>query len=255
MEADVLPVSAVLVAGPDSAETLCGSPAVQGDNVRTLAYACGYDIVSSLGTVQSEVVAVAYPCNISLQGSDSANFYLFLEITKQVPGGVTVGIRAQIALCPKTCLQTLALCILGELFQIVYIGVYCCSTLCTAAAVRVHAAGLIVAVLTIAAAISVVGKEVADGHVIFVVLIDDSSCGILGIGIHGRILVQRSSRLGSVQRLGAHTVLQHIACAHTGLIIGRCNRHLVCSGCGRASLDLPFLASAIVGPGVTVVAV
>ena len=86
MEADILPVSAVLVAGPDSAETLCGSPAVQGDNVRTLAYACGYDIVSSLGTVQSEVVAVAYPCNISLQGSDSANFYLFLEITKQVPG-------------------------------------------------------------------------------------------------------------------------------------------------------------------------
>ncbi len=90
----------------------------------------------------------------------------------------------------------------GELFQIVYIGVYCCSTLCTATAVRVHAAGLIVAVLTIAAAISVVGKEVADGHVIFVVLIDDSSCGILVIGIHGRILVQRSSRLGSVQRLG-----------------------------------------------------
>ena len=87
MEADVLPVSAVLVAGPDSAKTLCGCPAVQGDNVRTLAYAFGYDIVSSLGTVQSEVIAVAYPCNISLQGGDSANFYLFLEIAKQMPGG------------------------------------------------------------------------------------------------------------------------------------------------------------------------
>ena len=102
MEADVLPVAAVLVARPDAGEALGARPAVERDDVRALVHALGHDVVGGLGSVECHGVAGADPCDVGLEGGHTALLDLGVEVAQQLPLRVRVAVGREVGLRPET---------------------------------------------------------------------------------------------------------------------------------------------------------
>ena len=143
-----------------------------------------------------------------------------------MPIRVIVGIRCQVALCPQTGSHAICLGIVCEIFQVGDVGRYRCQTRFAAGAIRIHAAGHIEAILTIACAITIVRQEEAKRNVIVLIFIQYRACGIfIGICHAIRHIVGRNARTIAVQCLSLLIGLDHIAgsavfiCHFTRLII------------------------------------
>ena len=161
VEADVLPVATGLVAGPDAREALGARPTVEGDDVRAEAGILGDDVVSGLHTVKSHGITMADPCDIGLKGGHAALVDLLLEIAKQLPLRIGVGVRGKLGLGPQAGRNALAVGVVGELLEVCDVGSDGGKALSRAlAGIRVDTTGLSEAVHAVARAVTVVGQEV-----------------------------------------------------------------------------------------------
>ena len=250
VEADVLPVGAVLVAGPHGRVALGAGPAADGHDVRALADARGDDVVGLLEAVEPEGVAGADPCDVRLEGGDAALGDLALEVAKELPGRGRVGVDRQVGLGPEARLDAVGVGVLAEVGEVGDVGIDRGETLRRARAVLVHAANHAEAVLAVAGAVAVVGKEPAEGHVVLGVLVDDRASGVLVGRVVGREVVGLDGRTVAVERLGGEALGNHVTLAATILVAGRLLAgHGVSDGPGLAAVAL------VLGPAVTVVGV
>ena len=124
VEADVLPVAAVLIAGPDAAKALRAGPTVKRDDVGALVGAGRHRIVGRLDAVEAKGVARAHPSDVGLEGGNAARLDLGVEIAKQMPRGLGVAVRLQVRLGPQTRAHTLGVSILGKLLKVVDVGTH-----------------------------------------------------------------------------------------------------------------------------------
>ena len=157
VEADVLPVAAGLVAGPDAREALGTRPTVEGDDVRTEIDVLGDDVVGRLDAVERHGIAVTDPCNVGLEGGHAAGVDLGLEVAEQLPLRVGIGIRGELGLRPQTGRNTLSVGVISELLEVLHVSGDRGEALGGAGAVIIDAAGLAKAIHAVARAIAVVG--------------------------------------------------------------------------------------------------
>ena len=254
VEADVLPVAAVLVAGPDAGKALGTGPAVQGDHVGTVAHQGGNGVVAALLGGQGHVVAVADPGHVGLQAGDACHGDFLGKVAEQMPVGAGVTVGGQIALAPEAGGDAVFSGICAEFCQILHVCVNGCDTLGGAGAVGVDAAGHVVAVLAVAGAVAVVGQQIAQGHIHGHILVKQGP---------GRELIGRIRSFGevlggnggteAVQGLGMASLRDPVAAGLTGLAVG--GQNALAAVVGVAAVDLPAAGAVGVDPGVTVVGV
>ena len=222
MEADVLPVAAVLVARPDAGEALGARPAVERDDVRALVHALGHDVVGGLGSVECHGVAGADPCDVGLEGGHTALLDLGVEVAQQLPLRVRVAVGREVGLRPQAGGHALARRVVGELLEVLDIGGNGVEALLAARAIGVHAAGLAKAVLAVARAIPVIGQEVAQGHVVVHVAVqampgreflgEVGACGDVLVMHGGAVAVERLDvRVGLHSGTGAALLVLDLA--------------------------------------------
>ena len=156
VETYVLPVATGLVAAPYCSIALCSCPSVERDDERTrIRTVVRHDLSHVSHTVQSERVAVAYPCHIGLQHSHSGIAHLLDDVALQQWFYASLGMK--VALRPQTYLNALRTSIVAKLAQIVDIAV---KRTC----------------LSVTGSISVVGEEPSERHVMIDVAVDGSTC-------------------------------------------------------------------------------
>ena len=169
-----------------------------------------------------------------------------------MPVRVIVGIWCQVALCPQTGSHAICLGIVCEIFQVGDVGRYRCQTRFAAGAIRIHAAGHIEAILTIACAITIVRQEEAKRNVIVLIFIQYRACGIfIGICHAIRHIVGRNARTIAVQCLSLLIGLDDI----TGSAVLIC--HIAWFIISAIAFDFPFCSAVSAGirPCVTVIRV
>ena len=236
MEANVLPVTAVLVAGPDAAKALRAGPAVKRDDVGALVGAGGHGVIGRLDAVEAKGVAGADPSDVGLERGDATSLNLRIEIAQQMPRGLGVAIGLKVRLGPETGAHALGVGILGELLKIVDVGAHGVEALGRTRSVGVDAAGLVVTVLAVASTVTVVRQEPAERHVVVLVVIDNLPGGELAVEI-GRLHVLGINRRAlTVERLGRKRAVELVARRHAGLVF---NVALLTRG--LAALGLPLL--------------
>ena len=241
VEADVLPVAAGLVAGPDARKALGARPAVEGDDVRTEVDVLGDDVVGGLNTVKRHGVAMADPCDVGLEGGHATGADLGLEVAEELPLRVGVGIRGELGLGPQAGSNTLAVGVVSELLEVLHVRGDCGEALGRAIALLVNAAGLAKAVRAVARAVAVVGQEVAERHVVLKVVIQTglsrellgevSACGDVR-AVVGRAMAVQRLHVGVGLHGGAGAALLVLNLAGAGLS-------------GLAALDLPLAVAAL----------
>ena len=156
VETYVFPVASGLVAAPYGGVTLCSCPSVERDDERTRIRSVVWHDLSHIGNaVQSERIAVAYPCNIGLQHSHSGIAHLLNDVALQQRLYSCLGMK--VALCPQTNLHALRTGIVAKLTQVVYIAVERTS-------------------LSVTGSISVVGEEPSQRHIVVDVAVDGCTC-------------------------------------------------------------------------------
>ena len=156
VETYVFPVASGLVAAPYGGVTLCSCPSVERNDERTRIRSVVWHDLSHIGNaVQSERIAVAYPCNIGLQHSHSGIAHLLNDVALQQRLYSCLGMK--VALCPQTNLHTLRTGIVAKLTQVVYVAVKRTS-------------------LSVTGSISVVGEEPSQRHIVVDVAVDGCTC-------------------------------------------------------------------------------
>ena len=155
-----------------------------------------------------------------------------------MPVRVIVGIRRQVALCPQTGGHAVLISELDEVLQVGDVGRYRCQTRFTAGAIRIYAAGHVVAILTIACAITIVGQEESERNVIVLIFIQYRACGILIRIRHAiRHIVGRDARAIAIQRLFLLIGLDHET--SSAVLITRSSLFVI----SAIALDLPLFVS------------
>ncbi len=146
MKANVFPISASLVSAPNSGVTLCACPTVKRDYKRAgIRSIIRHNASHIAHTVKAEAVTPAHPCYVGFQHPHSRIAYFFHDITLQQ--WLDSFFRVQVALGPQAYLNSLGTGVIAKFLEIVYISV---KRIC----------------LTIACAITVVGKKPPKRHVI-----------------------------------------------------------------------------------------
>ena len=113
VETDIFPLSACLVARPDSGITLRAGPTVERDDERTCVVSViRHDMSDISHTVQTERVAPTDPCHVCFQDSYTGISYLLYNVALQQ--GSDAVFRMQVGLCPKTDFDTVLMSVIGE---------------------------------------------------------------------------------------------------------------------------------------------
>ena len=124
MEAYVFPIASGLVARPYTCIALRACPAIQADDERAAVVAIvGHDVCYIRDAVQSERVAGTYPGHVGLQHAHSgiAHFLYYVALQQ----GLHAFLRVQVRLCPQAYLHAVVVCIVCQVFQVLYVAVYC----------------------------------------------------------------------------------------------------------------------------------
>ena len=104
MEANVLPVTAILVAGPNATKALRAGPTIERDDVGALVSAGRHRVISCLDAIKTKGVARSNPGNVGLKGSDASRLDLGVEVAKQMPRGLRVAVGLKVGLGPQAVL-------------------------------------------------------------------------------------------------------------------------------------------------------
>jgi len=122
METDIFPLSACLVARPDTSITLCSSPTIERDNERTgIVPIIRHDMTYIGYTIQTERITGTDPCHICFQYTHTSVTYLFHYIALQK--GTDFRFRMQIRLCPESDLHSILMSIIRQVFQVLNIAI------------------------------------------------------------------------------------------------------------------------------------
>ena len=243
VEADVLPIAARLVTGPNTAIALGACPAVERDDVRTHAglmpIARG-DVVGLFDAIQTKGIAGADPSDVGLKGRNAALLDLLLEVALEMPFLAIPGLKVRLR--PKTGGNAMAVGIGREFAQIRNVGIDRRIALCLVVARDS------IAVLAITRTITVVGKEPAERHVVVLIVIDDLLCGKLARELLGLEVLSIDGGAMAVQGLVGLGPIRHVIRGHTVLVL---DGSLLVGW--LASLCLPGLAGTLLGPAIAVV--
>ena len=236
MEANVLPVTAILVAGPNATKALRAGPTIERDDVGALVSAGRHRVISCLDAIKTKGVARSNPGNVGLKGSDASRLDLGVEVAKQMPRGLRVAVGLKVGLGPQARAHTLGVGILGELLKVVDIGTHSVKAVGRARSVGVDAAGLVVTVLAIAGAVAVVRQEPAERHVVVLVVIDNLTSRELAVEIGRFHVLGINRRALTVERLGRKRAVELVARRHARLVL-----NVALLARGLAALGLPLL--------------
>ena len=194
VEAYVFPVASGLVAAPYGGITLRSCPSVERNDERTcIRSVVRHDLSHVSYTVQSERIAVAYPCHVGLQHSHSSIAHLLDDVALQQRFYSSLGMK--VALRPQTYLNALRTGIVAKLAQVVDVAI---ERTC----------------LSITGSISVIGEEPSQRHIVVDVAVDGCTCRELIV-----VLLAVKALLGSTVVLLAFLIHFAILKHHRSVLV------------------------------------
>ena len=219
MEADILPVTARLVAAPDTGITLCAGPSVEADDERSgVAAVVRHDFAHIGHTVQSKGVAPSNPCHVGLEYAYAGIADFLDNVALEKGSNALLGMK--VALSPQTDFHTFGAGIVAEGLEILDVSV--------------ERGGL-----SVSCAVTVVGEEPSEGHIVVEITVYGSACRPLVVG-----LVSVGTGEFAVQRFANTAVILLALVVGLAVFVGHEARLALCRRCPVVAVigvEVPFV--------------